>query len=215
MNRPLFFYLAGIACFTCILFRLSHIPGQPSRNLKCTSADFQRDTSQTTFWRLHSKLDEFRRYIPGKSFSKKIVFLVDMGIPSGKNRFFVFDIAGDSVITQGLVAHGSGDRGFCAEPVFSNGIESGCSSLGKYRVGKKYPGRFGMAYQLFGLEPTNSHAFERHIVLHAYECVPPQEIYPAPICNSRGCPMVAPAFLKKLQVILDKSNDPVVLWIFH
>ena len=137
-----------------------------------------------------------------------------MSLPSGKNRFFVYDLQKDSIVKTSLVAHGSGNKGFSFTPKFSNQKESGCTALGKYRIGKGYSGRFGPAYKLYGLDSSNSNAFSRSIVLHSYSCVPEGETYPYPICNSRGCPMVAPLFLKELQEIIGKSEEPVLLWIF-
>lgn len=138
-----------------------------------------------------------------------------MSLPSGQNRFFVYDLQNDSIITASLVAHGCGDARFSFTPKFSNKKESGCTALGKYRIGKSYTGRFGLAYKLYGLDSTNSNAFNRNIVLHSYSCVPGLETYPYPICNSRGCPMVSPFFLKSLQNIIDRSKEPVLLWIFN
>jgi len=165
--------------------------------------------------KINQKASELKKFSNGKRFSTKYIFLIDMSIPSGKNRFFVYDISKDSIIKNSLVAHGSGDHGFSLNPTFSNQKESGCTALGKYRIGKSYPGRFGTAYKLYGLDSSNSNAFSRNIVLHAYACVPERETYPYPICNSRGCPMVASAFLKQLEPIIDKSDQPVLLWIFN
>jgi hypothetical protein len=165
--------------------------------------------------KIDGKAIELKKFALDKSFNKKIIFLVDMSLPSGKNRFFVYDISKDSIIKTSLVAHGAGNKGFSFTPKFSNQKESGCTALGKYRIGKSYAGRFGLAYKLYGLDSSNNNAFSRSIVLHSYNCVPEQETYPYPICNSRGCPMVALLFLKELQAIIDKSEEPVLLWIFN
>jgi len=165
--------------------------------------------------KINTKAFEVKNFVSKKDFNKKIIFLVDMGLPSGKNRFFIYDLQNDSVIKASLVAHGCGDTQFSFTPKFSNKKESGCTSLGKYRIGKSYSGRFGVAYKLHGLDSTNSNAFNRNIVLHSYSYVPDEETYPYPICNSRGCPMVSPSFLKSLQAVIDKSKEPVLLWIFN
>lgn len=146
---------------------------------------------------------------------KKLFFLLIWACPSGKNSFFVYELQNDSIIKTSLVAHGSGNNGFSFTAKFSNQKESGCTALGKYRIGKSYAGRFGLAYKLYGLDSSNSNAFSRSIVLHSYNCVPEQETYPYPICNSRGCPMVSPLFLEQLQTIIDKSEEPALLWIFN
>ncbi|HMH24068.1 MAG TPA: murein L,D-transpeptidase catalytic domain family protein [Puia sp.] len=165
--------------------------------------------------RIAQKAQVVRSFAAAHGYSPGIAFLVDMSIPSGKNRFFVIDLKKDSVLMTGLVAHGCGNKAFSLDPVFSNVNGSGCTALGKYRIGKPYKGQFGLAYKLYGLDPTNDQAFGRNIVLHAYRYVPERETNPYPICNSRGCPMVASGFLSRLQPLIDRSPRPVLLWIFN
>ena len=76
-------------------------------------------------------------------------------------------------------------------------------------------GTFGLAYKLYGLDNTNSKAFDRFVVLHAHSCVPNEDVDPVPICESWGCPTVAPAFLSELKTVIDKSAKPVLLWIYY
>jgi hypothetical protein len=138
-----------------------------------------------------------------------------MSIHSGKNRFFVYNMQKDSVELAGLVAHGSGNSTFTQTPTFSNEISSGCTSLGKYKVSYQYNGKFGKAYKLLGLDSSNSNAFERNVVLHAYSCVPNNQHYPLPICNSLGCPMVSYTFLEALHPIITASKRPILLYIYR
>jgi hypothetical protein len=164
--------------------------------------------------RLSEKLKELKAFAISHGYNNRIAFLADMQLASGKNRFFVCDFSRDSILQAGLVAHGSGNKTFSLTPVFSNNDGSGCSSLGRYRVGRPYIGRFGLAYTLYGLDSTNDQAIRRHIVLHAYSCVPETETEPYPICNSLGCAMVSPGFLRRLQPVIDRSRRPILLWIF-
>jgi hypothetical protein len=154
-------------------------------------------------------------YANANHYNKKICFLVDMSIQSGKNRFFVYNMQKDSIELAGLVAHGSGDSKFSQTPNFSNKVSSGCTSLGKYKISYQYKGKFGKAYKLNGLDSSNSNAFERNVVLHAYSCVPNNEPYPLPICNSLGCPMVSYTFLEALHPIITKSKQPILLYIYR
>jgi hypothetical protein len=167
--------------------------------------------------RLSEKAAELKAFLSSsqKSYNRNVAFLIDMHLPSGKNRFFAYDLDNDSVLLSGLVAHGCGPRSFSFSPEFSNVDGSSCSALGRYRIGHPYKGQFGRAYLLYGLDTSNDRALERHIVLHSYGCVPDGETDPYPICNSRGCPMVSPAFLARLQPKIDASKKPVLLWIFE
>jgi hypothetical protein len=137
--------------------------------------------------------------------NSEIAFLVDMGLPSGKYRFFVANLVKDTLLLAGLVAHASGNHTFAADPSFSNKDARGCTSLGRYRIGAPYTGRFGGAYKLYGLDSTNSQAFRRNIVLHSFSYVPEAKTDPYPICNSLGCSMGAPGFLQQLEPLIDQS----------
>ena len=171
--------------------------------------------NEATLQRLKQQASSVIPYVTKKHFNSNVCFFVDMSIASGKKRFFVYDLAGDSVIKEGLVAHGSCDAGFQIDPSFSNRPNTGCSALGKYKIGGCYQGTFGLAFKLHGLDSSNSNAFDRNIVLHAYDCVPDDETYPSPLCNSRGCPMVSPGFLDQIKPIINKSSKPILLWIYQ
>ncbi len=156
-----------------------------------------------------------KKYIVQKGFSAQYVFLIDMRLPSGKARFFIYDLLKDSIVKAGLVAHGSCRTKFLAAPQFSNVPDCGCTSIGRYKIGGVYDGRFGKAYKLLGLDSTNSNAYKRDVVLHAYDCVPDTETYPNPICNSLGCAMVSYQFLKVAGNIIEQSKKPVLLWMYY
>ncbi len=160
-----------------------------------------------------AKAGEARKYVAQKGFNQELVFLVDMSIPSEKNRFFIYDLKNDEVQASALVSHGMCYGG---EPGsdFSNKVGSGCSSLGKYKIGKSYYGQWGYSYKLHGLESTNSNAYERTVVLHAHNSIPDFE-NGRELVESLGCPMVSPTFLKELKKIINNSGKPVMLWIYR
>ncbi|MBL0738037.1 murein L,D-transpeptidase catalytic domain family protein [Flavobacterium sp. GN10] len=148
-------------------------------------------------------------------YNTKTVFLIDMKIPSGKNRFFVYDLKKNEVVDQGLVAHGSGsETGIKGMLRFSNAPNSNCTALGRYAVGKTYKGIFGKAYRLAGLEESNNNALKRAIVLHHYSAVPygEQEYY---ISNSHGCPMINEQFFKRIEKIIDGSKSNILMDIYY
>jgi hypothetical protein len=168
-----------------------------------------------TMFRIHNKVTQVKDYLTVNRLNNTHCFLLDMRIPSGQNRFFVYNLDKDSVEIAGLVTHGSGLKNNTDSPVFSNTPNSNCTSLGKYKIGKPYDGKFGLAYKLYGLDKTNSRAFDRFVVLHAHECVPNSEVYPLTICESWGCPTVSPAFLVQLKAYIKVSSKPILLWIYH
>jgi L,D-transpeptidase catalytic domain len=210
--RLFFTFLLITIAFWCSAYFFWYRPEfKPSQQDACKG---MLNNSFKELSRLQEKAVSLKEFAGARGYNKEICFLADMSIPSGKNRFFVYDLQKDSILLQGLVAHGSCDRDFQVNTVFSNTTNSGCSSLGRYKVGAGYKGRFGLAYKLYGLDSSNSNAFERNIVLHAYDCVPEQETDPLPICNSRGCPMISPGFLNRLKPVIDHSKKPVLLWMF-
>lgn len=164
--------------------------------------------------RLHHKIKTLLPVLNSGKFNNNICFMIDMNIASGKNRFFVYDIKKDSIVDAGLVTHGRCNSNWLEGRKYSNTVGSGCTSLGKYKIGNAYNGRFGLAYKLHGLDSTNSNAFNRYVVLHSHECVPGNEVDPYPICQSDGCPTVSPSFLKELSKVIDQSKKPVMLYIF-
>jgi hypothetical protein len=164
--------------------------------------------------RLKNKAASLKKFAQQNNYNSSIGFLVDMRLPSGKKRFFVYDLQQDSILFSGLIAHGNCNSGFLAEAKFSNTPDCGCSSLGRYSVGYKYSGKFGEAFKLYGLDSSNSNAFNRYIVLHGYGEVPDKES-DDPICNSLGCPMVSHPFLAELDRQISKVKKPILLWMFQ
>lgn len=207
-SRSLLIIIASFICLALI------IPGKTLVKSEMTSNSVL-SAKEAGLQRLRQQAATILPFIKSNQFNSNVCFLIDMNISSGKKRFFIYDLVGDTVLSQGLVAHGSCDAGFQVAPTFSNKINSGCSATGRYKIGKSYQGNFGLAYKLHGLDASNSNAFSRNIVLHSYSCVPDEETDPLALCNSRGCPMVSPNFLARLKPVIDKSSKPILLWIYQ
>lgn len=161
-------------------------------------------------------INEVKRLIEGsKKYNKRIAFFIDMKIPSGKNRFFIYDLKTNKIIDKGLVSHGSGsETNVKGKLKFSNIPNSLSTSLGKYYIGNPYYGKFGKAYKLYGLDKTNSNAFHRDIVFHYYFDVPYQE-QKGYICNSFGCPMVNKKYFDRTAKIIDGSESNIIMSIYY
>lgn len=160
------------------------------------------------------KAAEAKAYAEVNNFNASVCFLVDMTLPSGQNRFFVYDLEKDSVHAKGLVSHGSCNQYWFHGRKYGNVVGCGCTSLGKYKIGNQYYGQFGLAFKLHGLDKTNDKAFARFVVLHSHDCVPESEVTDD-ICQSNGCPMVAHGFLQQLKTIINTSKKPILLWIYE
>jgi len=164
--------------------------------------------------RLHGFGQRMEAYAKQMGFNTRFGFLADMKLPSGRKRFFIYDMQEDSVLFSGLVTHGSGNT-YSETVQYSNEPGSYCTSPGRYKIGTAYNGQFGLAYKLHGLDASNSNAYARAVVLHSHSCVPNDEPYPGEICESLGCPTVSPAFLTKLKGYLDNTQKPMMLWIVN
>jgi len=96
------------------------------------------------------------------------IAIVDFSAPSSEERLHFLDVASGRV-SRLLVAHGSGSdprhTGYLER--FSNASGSNASSEGAFLTGDYYVGRHGRSQRLEGLDPTNNHAMERAIVIHA------------------------------------------------
>ena len=97
-----------------------------------------------------------------------IVGVADFGQPSKELRFHLVDLARGKVESL-LVAHGRGSdpshTGWLQS--FSNLPGSAATSQGDYLTSDYYCGHHGRSMRLEGLDPTNSNAAERAIVVHA------------------------------------------------
>ena len=83
-------------------------------------------------------------------------------------RFYLLDTTSGRV-TSHLVSHGRGSdpehSGWLRR--FSNSFGSNASSDGAYRTGGFYYGRYGRSMRVSGLDPSNSNAHARAIVVHS------------------------------------------------
>lgn len=215
--------LLRVSIFTCCVFFAVATMGyffwyQPSRRAFRQSFEFSNSSLKPSEGKVHAKMqvkaNGLKAYALQNGFNTYRCFMIDMSVPSGRQRFFIYNFTTGRVDKAGLVTHGEGSIAVGGELYFSNIPGSNCTSLGKYKIGSAYHGRFGLAYKLHGLDKTNSKAFERFVVLHGHSCVPASEVYPLTICPSLGCPTVAPIFLKKLAGYIDASGKPILLEIY-
>ncbi len=174
-------------------------------SLTASSDSLPADRSFITPRSIH-KLQEAKVFCRKKGYDTTVCFLLDLSIHNGRKRFFVCDLKTEKIIVGGLVTHGNCNTRYLTQVLYSNQPGCGCSSYGKYKVGNFYKGIFGDAYKLYGLDSSNSNAYNRFIVLHSHSCVPDTEIYPSQICNSQGCTTVSPAFLKEIELVVAKKK---------
>ncbi len=162
---------------------------------------------------MQARIEGLTEYANKNNYSTEYAFIINLGLKSGKKRFFLVDLLHGKVLKSGLVAHGRGKEKFTLQKKYSNLAGSACSSLGLYKIGSVYSGGFGKSFRLIGLEKSNNNALSRAIVLHAMSCIPNEEI-DYPICQSEGCPSLSPEFLDDISPVILKSKKPLLLWVF-
>lgn len=174
-----------------------------------------------TLERLKTKAAEAKTYCQQNNLNTEMCVLIDMSIHSGKKRLFLWDLKGDSILKSAVCSHGTCDNLSTYDedktPQFSNTPDTHCSSLGKYKIGKRGWSSFGVNfnYKLHGLEKTNKNAYKRYIVFHSWGVIEDEEIYPFKLAESWGCPAVSNNFMKEIDVVLKKQTKSVMLWIYN
>ncbi|MDQ8006682.1 MAG: murein L,D-transpeptidase catalytic domain family protein [Pedobacter sp.] len=164
------------------------------------------------------KLSEALAFAKKNKLDTTICIMVDMSLPSGKNRLFVYDFTQKKTIIAGMCAHGVGGGSTAQKPVFSNKVGSNCTSLGKYKVKNRAYSNWGINihYKMYGLEESNNNAFKRIVVLHSYTPIPNYEIYPGNLFGqSAGCPVIADDQMRQIDKLLIKKKKAVLLWIYN
>jgi hypothetical protein len=165
-----------------------------------------------------SKLEEARMFCRKQKLDTTVAIFIDMSIHSGKKRFFVVDLVKSKIISSSLVCHGMGKGSTESTPVFSNEEGSYCTSLGKYKTGLRAYSQYGIHihYKLHGLEKTNNNAFKRVVVLHSYDPVDENEIYPGylPMGWSLGCPVISNKQMTNIDKLLKEGKKNLLLWIY-
>ncbi len=216
LHRNIFITILCLLALLATLFTcFSNEPGTSNKSLVALLKVEEKKPVYNYRHKLDTRVPALKKFCRDNNYSTQYCFMVDMSIHSGKKRFFVYNLKKSSVECEGLVTNGAGSETGSEKLLFSNVPGSGCTSLGRYKIGNSYNGRFGLAYKLHGLNKTNSKAFERYVVLHSHSCVPEDDIYPGSICPSLGCPTVAPEFLTTLSNYISKSGKPVLLEIYE
>ncbi|NEU07922.1 peptidase [Flavihumibacter sp. R14] len=157
-----------------------------------------------------------------KGYNTDFCILIDLSRHSGLKRFYLWDFKKDTIALSALVSHGCGKMPWSAtwskdKATLSNTDGSHCSSGGKYRLGKRGYSNWGINinYQLHGLEKTNSNALKRQIVLHSWEKIPDEEVFPLGTPEGWGCPAISNQVLKSIDPKLRLSKKPVLMWIYN
>lgn len=113
----------------------------------------------------------------GHIWKRDIVGIADYGLHSAMPRFHFVNLDRQKV-TSHRVSHGKGsDRehdGWLKS--YSNVVGSHATSRGNYVTWEWYQGRYGTSVRLGGLDPSNSAALQRYIVMHTAKYAEPSHV---------------------------------------
>lgn len=163
--------------------------------------------------------EEAQQYCQKNNLNQDKFILIDLGLHSGLKRFFIYDFKLNKVIKTFMVSHGCGasvwGKTFTKDNApISNEPDSHCSSIGKYLVLNRGISQWGIKvnYLLQGKDKTNSNAINRAIVLHSWEAVPNNEVYPEGTPEGWGCPAVSNESMQEIDSFLE-HNKKILFWI--
>lgn len=214
MNRIIFvvfFYFFSISCTNSNSF---------SRQLKSLTNNEQKPA--LNFAALKQKAKKAFIYCKTNKLNTEFALLINMGMHSGLNRFFVWDFKKDTFINSFLVSHGCGNNSWSSDdskenPTFSSVDGSHCTALGKYKIGERGFSNWGInvKYLMHGLEKQNANAVNRLIVFHGWDAIADEEIFPDGTPEGWGCPAISNTSMTWMDNKLKNEKKPVLMWIFN
>jgi len=155
---------------------------------------------------IEDKADELKAYCQEHGYNADYAILVDFGRFSLQKRLYVYDFNKGKVIMNSLAGHGSGGNSTIFRPDFSNAHGSHCSSLGHYKIVRErhmYNRPAVPAFELDGLDKTNSNALARGILIH-----------PSVGPLSWGCVTLPVARYHQLSEFL-KTQRNLIMWVYE
>ena len=155
---------------------------------------------------LQGKADALKSYCQECGYNTDYGILVDFSRFSLQKRLYVYDFNKNKVVMTSLSGHGSGGNSTILRPDFSNAHGSHCSSLGHYKIGRHrhmYNRPAVPAFELEGLDKTNSNALPRGILIH-----------PSVGPLSWGCVTLPVVRYHQLSEFL-KTQRNMIMWVYE
>ena len=152
------------------------------------------------------RIVNLKSYCRANGYNTDVGILVDYGRHSFQHRFYVVDLNTGDIVLQSLCGHGRGGKSNILRGEFSNISGSHCSSLGHYKIGRErkmynYPVN---AFELDGLDQTNSNARARAILIH-----------PSVGPRSLGCITLPFLKYKRVAKTLHSQSQNVIMWAYE
>ncbi len=144
---------------------------------------------------LNERMHLLKSYASDNSLDKDYALIADLGISSGKKRFYLVDLNKMSIAKSGLVAYSKkGDNGGAAR-VFR--VE---------RTGMEF-------YELYSLDKNGNVVSPEPEILSPVKCVPNSEAEGF-ACESDGGPGLSPKLFGEIHQLIKSRKKPMLLWMF-
>ncbi|MCH2487262.1 MAG: murein L,D-transpeptidase catalytic domain family protein [Erythrobacter sp.] len=142
---------------------------------------------------------------------RDIVGIADFGLHSSQRRFHFVDLEKQKVASY-HVSHGTGSDwqhdGWLKR--YSNIEGSEATSRGAYTTRSWYTGRYGTSLRMDGLDPTNSNALPRAIVMHQANYATPEHVERwGRLGRSNGCLAMGPEQFDR--ALIDLSGGRLIV----
>ena len=159
------------------------------------------------------------KYAYKHGLSTNYCFFLNYGVPSGTPRFYVWDFAKHEVIATARCMHGSGLTNTASQPVFSNKVNSNCSSLGRFEVLRNEHGsRLRRSFRLQGLDKENSNAYSRGLLIHSSLWVEQhkhKKYIPLHTPSCQGCVTISPRGMRYVERLVKNEPKNILLWSYY
>lgn len=135
--------------------------------------------------------------------NNKYVTIINYGKSILSNRLYLVDMQKNEIILRTSVSH-AWNSGLVYPTKFSNGIGSNKSSIGAFKSMDSYPGKYGYAMRIIGLDgELNNNVMDRFVVFHSNKKM--KNLW------SNGCFATSEEMNKK---IIDKIKGGTLVYVF-
>lgn len=162
--------------------------------------------------------EEALKFAKRKGLNTNYAIFVDYSIPSGTPRLFVWDFKAQKIVARTYVMHGCGKGSTKEKPVFSNEINSECSSLGKFKVFKdRHGAKITRSFRMEGYDKSNSNAWKRGLMIHQSKWIDYwkwRKYIPLHRESCQGCITVGSKGMDYLESLIKREYKPLLLWSY-
>lgn len=143
---------------------------------------------------LYGRIFQLKEYARENNFNRHYAFIADLGVSSGKKRFYVVNLSDNTIVKSGLLAYTKKGDNTASATIYR--IE---------KTGSNY-------YELYNLDQNGNVVSPQPEILSSLDCIPTAETDTLN-CEDAAGPCLSPQFLKEITHFVEESESPLLLWI--